>query len=244
MRKILLIVAALALTQTTVRPQAQRLPPLSYVCDMAGDEGVLEDKPGICPNPACKMTLRPVRLDAKFWCPTHQTLEVHDAAGKCRRDGRDLVPVTLSMFWTCPDQPDTRLLEPGTCADSSARRIRYEVRAHGDHNPRHGGQFFMASDAWHHLEGTYPQPGVFRAYFYDNFTKPLDAKAFAGRVIVGDSTDKEVASAPLRPGADASTLEAAIAADTPFPVRLTLQVRFSPGAAEQPFDFQFAAVTK
>lgn len=239
---VLLLGAVLALAQTTVRPQV--LPPVSYVCDMPGDEAILEDKPGICPNPACKMPLRAVRLDAKFWCPTHQTVEVRDAPGKCRRDGRDLVPVTLSIFWTCPDRPEARLLEPGTCADSSARRIRYEVRAHGDHNPRHGGQFFMASDAWHHLEGTYPQPGLFRAYFYDNFTEPLDAKAFSGRVIVRDSSDKEIASAPLRPGSEPSTLEAVIAADTPFPVRLTVQLRFTPGAAEQAFDFQFATVTK
>ena len=102
----------------------------------------------------------------------------------------------------------------------------------------------MASDAWHHLEGTYPQSGVFRAYFYDNFTKPLDAKAFTGRVIVRDGTDKEIASAPLRPGADATTLEASIAPNTPLPVRVTVLVRFTPGAAEQPFDFQFAGVTR
>src|SRR4051812_14280368 len=74
------------------------LPPLIYVCPMHPDQ--VDEAPGACP--ICKMTLEPVRLDAKWWCPVHQTLEVRDAPGKCRRDGRDLVPVTLRQFWTCP----------------------------------------------------------------------------------------------------------------------------------------------
>ena len=68
---------------------AQKLPPLSYICTMPGDEGVLEDKPGICPNPKCKMPLVPIRLDAKYWCPTHQTLVVRDGPGhvSARQEG-------------------------------------------------------------------------------------------------------------------------------------------------------------
>ena len=152
---------------------AQKLPPLSYVCIMPGDEDVIEDKPGSCPK--CKMDLVPVRLDSKWWCPVHQANEVYDGPGKCRRDGRELVQVTVSEFWTCADAPDKKNLEPGKCADGSARKIGYELRAHGDHNPRHGGQFFMATDAWHHVEGTYPQNGLLRVFFYDNFTKPMNA---------------------------------------------------------------------
>jgi hypothetical protein len=211
---------------------------------MPGDEAVLEDKPGLCPNPTCRMELTAVRLDAKWWCPTHQTLEVRDGPGKCRRDGKELVPVTLSLSWTCADQADVRLLEPGACADGSARRIHYQLRAHGDHNPRHGGQFFMASDAWHHLEGTYPQPGLFRVFFYDNFTKPLNANAFSGRVVLRDSTDKEIASAPLTASPELTALDAHIGQRAAFPLRLTLQLRFAPAASEQQFDFQFSAVTK
>src|SRR3954470_10525757 len=114
---------------------AQKLPPLSYVCPMPQDADVVEDKPGKCPK--CGMELQPIRLDSKWWCPVHQALEVHDGPGKCRRDGRDLVQVTLAEFWSCADAPDKKLLEPGSCGDGSARTISYELRAHGDHNPRH-----------------------------------------------------------------------------------------------------------
>lgn len=249
-----LVVAALALTYTTGlyaaaqasrTAAAQKLPPLSYVCPMPGDEDVLEDHPGDCPK--CKMTLVPVRLDAKYWCPVHQALEVHDAPGKCRRDGRDLVQVTLALSWTCADAPDKKLLEPGKCADGSARKIGYELRAHGDHNPRHGGQFFMASDAWHHVEGTYPQDGLVKVFFYDNFTKPLTlrGKGITGSVAVRDAKDKEIASVPLAAGRDGSTMEAKLPpAVTALPLRITVKMKFSAQTAAQPFDFQFNELTK
>ncbi len=224
---------------------AQKLPPLSYVCPMPGDEDVLEDHPGDCPK--CKMTLVPVRLDAKYWCPVHQALEVHDAPGKCRRDGRDLVQVTLALSWSCAGAADRKLMEPGTCDDGSARKIGYELRAHGDHNPRHGGQFFMAADAWHHVEGTYPQNGLFKAFFYDNFTKPLPVrgKGITGVVAVRDAKDNEIATAPLTIGRDGTTMEAKLPpAATALPLRVTLKLKFSPQTAEQPFDFQFNELSK
>lgn len=224
---------------------AQKLPPLSYVCPMPGDEDVLEDHPGDCPK--CKMALVPVRLDAKYWCPVHQALEVHDAPGKCRRDGRDLVQVTLALSWSCADAPDKKLMDPGKCADGSARKIRYELRAHGDHNPRHGGQFFMAQDAWHHVEGTYPQAGLFKVFFYDNFTKPLAlrGKGITGVVAIRDAKDKEIAAAPLAIGRDGTTMEAKVPASAAaMPLRATLKLKFSSKTAEQPFDFQFNELSK
>lgn len=221
-----------------VRPNAaaQKLPPLSYVCTMAGDEAVLEDKPGRCPNPKCGMELVPVRLDSKWWCPTHQTVVVRDVAGKCPLDGKDLVQVTLSEYWTCADKPTDRLLEPGNCANGQPRKIGYEVRAHGDHNPRHDGQFFMAEDQWHHIEGTYPSPGLFKLYFYDNFTKPISPKDFTGRVEreIGDKTEK----VNLTRSADGKTLQARVMPGPP-PVKLKAWVKFTKDTKENLFDFAF-----
>ena len=224
---------------------AQKLPPLSYVCIMPEDADVLEDKPGSCPK--CKMDLVPIRLDAKWWCPVHQANEVYDGPGKCRRDGRDLVQVTLSESWVCADAPDKKMLEPGKCADGSARKIAYELRAHGDHNPRHGGQFFMATDAWHHVEGTYPQNGLLRVFFYDNFTKPLPVRGqpFTGTVVVRDAKDKDITTVPLAIGGNASTMEAKIPpAVATLPLRVTVKLKFGAKIAEQPFDFQFNDYSK
>jgi hypothetical protein len=222
------------------RPATQPpLPPISYVCPMPQDAAVLEDKPGNCP--ICKMQLVPVRLDAKFWCPTHQTLVVRNEQGKCPLDRKDLVPVTLSVFWTCADDPSKHLLEPGACANGQPRKVGYEARAHGDHNPRHGGQFFMAEDQWHHLEGTHPSPDLFRVFFYDNFTQPIDPKAFVGRVVRVQG-DRDVDPVDLRPSRDGKTLEARLTTAGP-PVQLAALIKFNKDTREQRFDFTFPTIT-
>src|SRR6185295_13873263 len=43
---------------------------------------------------------------------------------------------------------------------------------HTDHNPKHGGDFFMASDGWHHVEIALMPGRELRVYIYDNYTKP------------------------------------------------------------------------
>jgi hypothetical protein len=231
---------ARASTTQKARSDAPSLPPLSYVCPMPNDADVLEDQPGNCPK--CGMKLQPIRLDLRYACPVHQTY-VQDAPGTHPYDGRELVPVTVSVFWTCGEQ---RLLEPGTCADGSARKERYEQRPHGDHNPKHGGQFFMAPDAWHHLEGTYPRTGVFRLYFYNDYSKPLMPKGFTATVSVLDAKDQEVvANLPLKPGRISNTMEATIpAASRAFPVRLLARVKFTPTSKGDAFNFTFPAITK
>lgn len=55
--------------------------------------------------------------------------------------------------------------------------------AHMDHNPLHGGQFFMAANNYHHLEGALPNAGEFRLYIYDDFKQPVDPRNFGGDVV-------------------------------------------------------------
>lgn len=213
---------------------------------MPGDEDVISDAPGACPK--CKMTLTPIRLDAKYSCPVHSTQEVKDGPGKCRFDGRELVPVTLSVFWTCPGD-EKHLMEPGACTGGQPRKMGYEVRAHGDHNPRHGGQFFMAQDAWHHIEATLQPGNVFKVFFYDNFTKPIAVKDFQARVVTREEWDpvakktNELEAFPLKTGRDGQTMEAPLKNVT-LPLKVSALVKFGGNSPEQRFDFNFAELSK
>jgi hypothetical protein len=207
--------------------------PVSYICTM--DPDVLEDKPGICP--ICQMALQPVRIEQGFSCITHPII-IAAQPGFCRFDKRPLVPINVAHFFDCGEKPEKYYAEGGRCPDGSPRKERREVRAHGDHNPRHGGQFFMASDKWHHIEGTHPQAGLFRMYFYDNFTKPLALKGITGRAIVRDAANKDVATVEMRPSRDGMTLDAPLKVDT-LPLKVHARIRFNKTTEEQGFDFTF-----
>ena len=210
---------------------------------MPGDENVVEDKPGICPNPKCKMVLQPARIEQAWACGNNTSI-IRVNPGKCPVDGRDLVPVTVAHFFACNDERQY-FADAGKCADGSARVERREIRAHGDHNPVHGGQFFMAEDNWHHVEGTYPSTGLFRAFFYDNFKKPLPGKSFSGSLIVLDKADKELATLPLAASRDGNTLEARIPPQlATLPLRAKATIKYDPKAREQPFDFVFNELSK
>jgi hypothetical protein len=248
----LLLVLALATAPAAQRAQAggqgQRPPPLSYVCPMAGDEDVIEDAPGLCRK--CRMELKPIRLDSAWTCPVHAAV-VKESPGKCPLDRRDLVQVTVAVSWTCPGT-DIDVLSPAACADGSAMAKKFTPRAHGNHNPQHGGLFFMAPDNWHHLEGTYPQDGVFRLYLYDDFTKPLSRDQMqkaAGRLVLKETFDqetkttREIASVPLKAVRNGRYLEAKIA-KVPFPAQMTAKLKFQAAAPEHRFDFTFPEYSK
>ena len=225
----------------TAKPATDGLPPISYICTMPGDEAILEDKPGKCPNPKCGMELKPIRI-VQAWSCLNNTAFIQENPGKCITDKTDLVPIAASMFWACSNTPDKHELNPVKCADGKDSVKKFEVRPHGDHNPRHGGQLFMADDAWHHLEGTYPSAGLFRVFFYDDWTKPLTPTGFVARTVVKDAAGKDVATVPLKMGR-LNTMEAQIP-NAMLPLSMQLHVTFKPGEREKLFDFQFKELTK
>jgi hypothetical protein len=248
---LLWLTAAVALTagaQRGTRPAAPAppaLPPLSMTCPMHPD--VVERAPGTCPE--CKMNLIPVRLASGFTCPVHPVIN-ETSAGTCAICGRALIPVTVSLTWSCRGEPNPDHLEPGVCADGTPRIAARTLRPHGNHNPRFGGQFFMAPDNWHHLEGTYPQARVFRLHVFDDYARPLGAeklRQITARVVTHETfnaatrTSTELRAFPLTVTRDGA-LEARVDA-LPFPAVMTAKIRFTPDTPEYRFDFTFAATT-
>ena len=117
--------------------------------------------------------------------------------------------------------------------------------AHMDHTPRHGGIVFMAPDSFHHVEGAYPEPGVFRIYATDNYRAAVDLRGWGGRAVTEEEyeedTDEfvEVEAFDLVASADGSYLEARIP-DRGFPAEVTAKVIFQAGFPAERFDFIFA----
>ncbi len=239
------LVALLVTVSAQVLSTAPSLPPVSWSCPMHPD--VIEDKPGACP--ICKMTLEPVRLDTAWSCPVHTAI-AETQPGKCPICQRNLVQVTVALTWTCPVHSDVREGEPGRCkiCGRELAAIR-ERRPHGDHNPRHGGIFFMAADNWHHLEGAYPKAGVFRLFVYDDYTRPLAVSAFTARAVTKETRDHtrkeatEIQAYPLQPSKDAAYLKARLPVNR-LPAEITAKIRFTAKGDEYRFDFVFPTYSK
>ncbi len=111
--------------------------------------------------------------------------------------------------------------------------------AHMDHTPLHGGQFFMAPNLYHHIEGALPRSGVFTLYVYDDFKRPVDPHNFAGRVVFerydqasGDFDEEEY---PLALVAGTDYLEATISPEMPAEFFASVWL----GGEQQRFDFYF-----
>lgn len=225
---------------------AAQLPDISWTCPMHPD--VLEAKAGACS--ICGMDLVPLRLALVHTCPVHSVIE-QSKPGKCRICSRDLVQRTAALTFTCAGNRDVSEIEPGRCPDGSAMVPRYTPRAHGDHNPKHGGIFFMAPDNWHHLEGAYPVAGRFRVYVYDDFSKPLSvarARKIRGRVVTKEAFDpksgttRELASTPLVLARNGAFFEARIDR-LALPAKMAAKISFTPDDKESRFDFAFQGYT-
>ena len=195
---------------------------------------VIEDAPGKCPR--CRMPLVRVRLVSVWTCPVHGSI-ADQQPGTCRICGRDLVQVAKALTFTCVGHPEMDEISPGRCPDGTPRLRKYAPRPHGDHNPKHGGVFFMAADNWHHVEGTFAPSGRFRLYIYDDFTRPLrqvDARRIRARVESGDS--KTVLTWSTAGGFFQGRV-----LPHPPPVSITAFVSFMPSSPASRFDFVFAS---
>ena len=123
--------------------------------------------------------------------------------------------------------------------------------AHMDHTPRHGGRVFMAPDSYHHIEGSYPESGIFRLYATDNYRVPVDVTMWLGRVVLEEEYDPdtdefiEVTAFPLLPSPDGAYLEAEVG-NLPIPVDVITKLQILEDFPEDRFDFiftEFSAVS-
>ena len=160
--------------------------------------------------------------------------------------------MTVALTWTCADHPEIDRIDPGRCPDGRPTVAKRTPRPHGNHNPQHGGQFFMAPDNTHHLEGVYPRNGLFRLYLYDDYARPLSRDQLKGvkaRVVTQETFDaamrtaKEVAAFPLVADRGAAYLEAGIDGAS-LPAQMAAKVQFKEGASEYRFDFTFQTLSK
>jgi heavy metal-binding protein len=216
------------------------LPPVSWTCPMHPE--VVTDAAGACP--ICKMQLVAVRLESVWSCQLHPDLTKFEP-GRCPTDGRTLVRMIKALSFRCPVHPKVSDVNPGRCPiDKRPLVAKYALRPHGDHNPKHGGQFFMAPNNWH-VEVTYPSAGVFRLYVYDDYSRPFVPNGFSGRIIA--MTDAKGKNAelgiPFKRASAAPLLEARVAG-LALPATIAVKVRFQANEQEYRFDFPFVDYSK
>ena len=120
--------------------------------------------------------------------------------------------------------------------------------AHMDHTPRHGGTVFMAPDSFHHIEGAYPEEGIFRLYATDNYREAVDVSAWSGRIVLEEEYDSatdefiEVVAVDLIPEPGGQFLEA-VSDNVSIPAEIIAKVTFGVAGEEFPeerFDFIFS----
>ena len=244
---VLLVALSLGSELIAQRPAQEPLPPISYACPHHPD--VIESRAGKCP--LCGVALAPQRLDAEWMCPIHSVVH-QNTPGACRLCRRTLVPVTMTLTWTCRGEADAEHIDPGPCKDGTPRMAKRTLRAHGNHNPQHGGQFFMAPDNWHHLEGTYPRDRTVRIYIYDDYARALGSrrlKDVQGRVVTQERFNPatkqttEIKAFALKASRDGTSLEAKID-PAKLPLEVAAKLKLSKDAPEYRFDFTFREITR
>ena len=120
--------------------------------------------------------------------------------------------------------------------------------AHMDHSAQHGGTVFMAPDGFHHIEGVYPEPGVFRLYATDNYRAPVDISGWSGRAVTEEEYDEvtdefvEVSAIAFQPSPNGAYLEAVVP-DYGGSTEVIAKVVFQEDFPAERFDFIFAELS-
>jgi len=203
---------------------------------------VVTDTAGACP--ICRMKLVAVRLESVWSCQLHPDLTKFQP-GRCPTDGRTLVRMIKALSFACPVHPKIDDVNPGRCPiDRRPLTAKYSLRPHGDHNPKHGGQFFMAPNNWH-VEVTHPTAGVFRLYVYDDYSRPFVPTGFLGRIVsIADVKGKPAdAAVPFVRATGAPLLEARVPG-LALPATIAVKVRFQANQQDYRFDFPFLDYSK
>jgi hypothetical protein len=161
---------------------------------------------------------------AKAYCPMYDS-----GASWIQRDGPVRNPYYGALMLSC-----------GVVDDA--------VVAHMDHSAQHGGTVFMAPDGFHHIEGVYPEPGLFRLYATNNYRKSINVSDWSGRVVTEEvydsATDEflEVSAVGLVPGPGGDYLQARFP-DENVAAEVIAKVLFQDDFPPERFDFIFAALT-
>ncbi|MFN0118435.1 MAG: hypothetical protein ACKVQC_09125 [Elusimicrobiota bacterium] len=132
----------------------------------------------------------------------------------------------------------------------AGKHDHHKSKPHEDHSPKHGGQFFMAPDKFHHLEGAMPFAGEFQLYFYDDYTKPISAEPFLENTTINVTKLntkglEEGAPFNLIPqlGDNREYLKADLPPGVFFPILYTVEIKFSKEKPADLFNFKFTEVT-
>lgn len=205
--------------------------------------------------------LKPEARAEVYWCPNRgqagHELKDYAAPGKCEVCGEALMHKARfkpTKTWMClteecasayaKDKAHNLFYSPGLCPDCGEP---VEGMGHMDHNPVHGGKFFMADNMYHHLEGALEKPDEFHLYFYDDWKTPIDPRNFSGKVVFETyneaKDDYERQEFPLEyPNAEAPFLQASFPAATKFPVEFTAKVWLA--GEEKLYTFIFDELTQ
>ncbi len=232
----------------------------TYLCvDHFESAGVL---PGACGKCGKLLVAIP---NVNMWKCTRHPEVMLEGGSACPVCESKLVEVMVGKVWVCTRSLEETLGEEGAsgltalrlqgnglgfnteelgfgegdCSKCGRELLGVTVQVpHGDHNPRHGGVFRMAPDNWHHLEVVAPREGLLRVYFFDNYTRPLEASGFSARYLRATFDEKDgfvdgTEAFELKP-ATAGYLEAAVPGFS-FPLHLVIKVVL--GGKEERFDF-------